>query len=147
MSKMYCIFSREGIEKMQFNVGKMASQAGHAYLHAWWDLEENLYKDNEPGTGNPYHRLWFHYRFGPDGATKICLVVDTDAELVTLYEAYKGKTGTTLVVDEGRTVFNFVPTQTAVGIGPLSQEMIEDDLKSLKKLGKLEDLYGKPSHC
>ena len=34
--KMYCIFSKEAVKAMNGNRGKLASMAGHAYLHAWW---------------------------------------------------------------------------------------------------------------
>ena len=43
--KMYCIFAKESIAKMNGIRGKMATQAGHAYLHAFWDAT----------TPNPNH--------------------------------------------------------------------------------------------
>lgn len=155
MSKMYCIVSREGLRAMKGNVGKLVSQAGHAYLHAWWDLDNLIskldktlpYSRSVQAYRNTLWRLEHVYRYGPTGATKIALVVDTDKELEMLYKAYQGKTGTTLVVDEGRTVFDFVPTQTALGIGPLTEDMIGDDLKSLPLLSEVIQGYAPLTHC
>ena len=42
MIKMYCIFSRESLEAMKGVRGKMAAQAGHAYLHAFWNADDLL---------------------------------------------------------------------------------------------------------
>ena len=41
--KMYAIFCRETLRQMKFE-GKLAAQAGHAYLHAWWNAEDRFGK-------------------------------------------------------------------------------------------------------
>lgn len=125
MYKMYCIFAKESIKKMSGNRGKLASMAGHAYLHAFWDatfidssyieqLQAIKYRDSER-------------------AYKITLVVDTVDELLQLEKAYEGKCGTSLVTDAGLTVFN-EPTTVCLGLGPLFEDMVGEDIKNLKVL-------------
>ena len=104
--RIYCIFSKEAIDLMKGNRGKMAAQAGHAYLHSYWDAEKR-FPDN----------AWVY----KDGLTrKICLVVPTTAELVDLYDKYKHDYPCTLVKDAAFTVFE-EPTITCIGIGPVDQ--------------------------
>lgn len=70
---MYCVFSKEALVKMKGIRGKMASQAGHAFLHAYWDAEAR-------------HRALAEAYRHSGRAYKITLVVDTDAELFALQE-------------------------------------------------------------
>jgi peptidyl-tRNA hydrolase len=122
--KMYCIFAKESVQKMNGIRGKMCTQAGHAYLHAFWDAmkseEVNYYKR---GQAIAYQ--------SSDHAYKITLIVDTVEELKALQEKYKDICGTSLVTDAGFTVFN-EPTTTCLGLGPISEENIGDDIKALK---------------
>lgn len=130
---MYCIFAKESIAKMNGNRGKLVAQSGHAFLHAYWDAmglqspEQIRYKTNL----DKYEQAKFYRE--SDHAYKICLVVDTVEELKTLYESYKAKCGTSLVTDAGFTVFN-EPVTTCLGIGPIRESYIGDDLKALKVL-------------
>ena len=48
-----------------------------------------------------------------------------------LQEKYKDICGTSLVTDAGFTVFN-KPTTTCLGLGPISEDNIGDDIKLLK---------------
>ncbi len=134
--KMYCVFAKESIDKMKGNRGKLAAQAGHAYLHAFWDanyahnvepfnMEEVLIAKRKVDQAHAY--------YDSERAYKICLVVDTVAELETLHNAYKDVCGVSLVKDAGFTVFD-EPTVTCLGIGPISEENIGDDIKALKVL-------------
>jgi peptidyl-tRNA hydrolase len=123
MYKMYCIFARESVDKMKGSRGKLASQAGHAYLHSFWDAIKDpaeLYKN---GPAIAYQDSKHAY--------KITLIVDTVEELVALQDRYKDVCGTSLVKDAGFTVFD-EPTITCLGLGPIYIENIGDDLKSLK---------------
>lgn len=120
--KMYCIFSRESLSKMNGIRGKMATQAGHAYLHAFWNALEN----------ESHKNMALDYK-ASDHAYKITLVVDTVDELKEIQQRYKDVCGTSLVTDAGFTVFE-VPTTTCLGIGPISEDKIGDDLKCLKTL-------------
>ena len=129
MIKMYAIFARETLKQMQFE-GKLASQAGHAYLHAWWDAENRLKEEfipwNDEGhTGRIcrtlyYEDVMYSYKHNND-ARKISLVVDTVDELKELYETFRPHMGATLVEDCGYTVFS-EPTITCVGLGPISAD-------------------------
>lgn len=125
--KMYCIFAMESVQKMNGVRGKLATQAGHAYLHAFWDAmnDEDYYKKKK------IQAIAYETGEGDGRAYKITLVVDTVEELRTLQDKYKDICGTSLVTDAGFTVFN-EPTTTCLGIGPISEDNIGDDLKSLK---------------
>jgi peptidyl-tRNA hydrolase len=139
MIKMYAIFCRETLSQMKFE-GKLAAQAGHAYLHAWWDAEDRTNSEHEeaPGfLGYDYCDTMDDYRNGDD-ARKIALVVDTVQDLEHLYELYKPYMGATIVDDCGYTVFECTTT-TAVGLGPVNDEWFREDghpqlLKSLYTL-------------
>lgn len=119
--KMYCIFARESVDKMNGIRGKMCTQAGHAYLHAYWD------------SLNPEKCFIDQVRayMTSDRAYKITLIVDTVDELKAIQEKYKNICGTHLVTDAGFTVFK-EPTTTCLGLGPISEDKIGDDLKALK---------------
>jgi len=116
--KMYCIFSKESLKLIQGVRGKMASQAGHAFLHAYWDSLERF-----PEYAEQYRESEHVY--------KITCVVDTNLELEKMV-TYKDKCGFTMVTDAGLTVFK-EPTTTCVGIGPIPEELC-DSLKHLKLL-------------
>jgi peptidyl-tRNA hydrolase len=124
--KMYCIFARESIEKMNGIRGKMATQAGHAYLHAFWNACE-IY---DPELTNHKRDQAIDYK-NSSHAYKITLIVDTVEELKALQESYKDVCGVSLVTDAGFTVFT-EPTTTCLGLGPIREDRIKDDLKSLK---------------
>jgi len=120
--KMYAIFCRETLREMQFE-GKLAAQAGHAYLHAWWDAEDRTHPDNEETAsflGYDYELVMDAYRNGDD-ARKVSLVVDTIAELEEIYEQFRPHMGATIVDDCGYMVFNCTTT-TAVGLGPIPSD-------------------------
>lgn len=116
--KMYCVFAKESVQKMNGIRGKMCTQAGHAYLHSYWDSMNKF-----PEISQAY--------VDSTRAYKITLIVDTVEQLLELQAKYKEICGTSLVTDAGFTVFN-EPTTTCLGIGPISEDQIGDDLKTLK---------------
>jgi peptidyl-tRNA hydrolase len=116
--KMYCVVAKESVQKMNGIRGKMCTQAGHAYLHSYWNSVDN-FADHAKAYRDTSH------------AYKITLVVDTVEQLKTLQEAYKNVCGTSLVTDAAFTVFD-EPTTTCLGIGPIPEDLIGEDLKSLK---------------
>ena len=118
MYKLYVIFSEEAVKAMGGNRGKLAAQSGHAYLHAFWDSEERFHKDAT------------NYRETPD-RTKIALRVASKNELRAFYEHYRRLCGVSLVKDAGKTVFSH-PTVTCLGLGPIHEEDVGLDLKSLR---------------
>lgn len=124
--KMYSVFARETLCKMQFQ-GKLAAQAQHCTLHAWWDAEDR-FKDTPYWTN-----VCLPYRNGND-ARKITLVVDTVEELEVLYNKYKPYMGATFVEDCAYTVFES-PTITGIGLGPIDDAWLEgSELKALSTL-------------
>ena len=140
--KMYCIVARESLKKMNGNRGKLAAQAGHAYLHAYWDAETRFDTEYHPteeiDSGYAYHRVKLRdaahvtYR-ASRAAKKVCLVVETVDELVALRDRYSPVCGVSLVTDAGLTCFDG-PTTTCLGIGPIADDQVGDDLKALKVL-------------
>lgn len=136
--KMYCIVAATSLKAMNGNRGKLAAQAGHAYLHAWWDAirPRNLTKwDEEKGYNVPDLTIVDNaLKYSHEGkAVKVCLVVPDVPDLLPLFDAYKHKTGVSMVTDAGLTCFN-EPTTTCLGIGPICEEDIGNDLKDLKVL-------------
>ena len=71
---------------------------------------------------------WLH-----GGQTKICLSVDSEKELLELFDKAK-EAGLIVnkVTDAGRTEFNGVPTDTCIAIGPNNSEDIDKITKHLK---------------
>ena len=116
--KMYCIFARGSIKKMNGIRGKMCTQAGHAYvnamLHSQYEWPD--YVEKYLNTGHMY---------------KITCVVDTVEQLEELRQEYQDKCATSLVTDKGLTVFD-EPTTTCLGIGPIPENLIGDELANLK---------------
>lgn len=144
--RMYAVTSREALAAMGGNRGKLAAQAGHAYLHAFWDAEVRFGEDAYPtdgGLGGDYplgsgHSVYAYQRdikaYRHSGAAvKVTLVVDTTDELAILFDLFRPVCGTTLVKDAGRTVFK-EPTVTFVGIGPITREAFEDLAPGLRPL-------------
>ena len=129
--------------------GKMTSQAGHAFLHSYWDAKKPYagpWWDQHSSIPDTLQILSYKREFAicsmkhsqareyeaSDKSYKISLMVDTVEDLVTLQNKYKYICGTSLVTDAGFTVFNGESTTTCLGIGPISEEHIGDDLSSLK---------------
>ena len=125
---MYCIFSAEAIKAMGGNRGKLASMAGHAYLHAWWDSDLSALDPIwlEPHISRDYRDSGF--------AKKVTLVVDTTDRLLDLYNTLKEHPyGNTLVVDRALTVFE-QPTTVCIGFGPIPKSEVPPQISELKVL-------------
>jgi PTH2 family peptidyl-tRNA hydrolase len=68
-----------------------------------------------------------------NGAKKVTVQVNSEEELVELYEkAKKAKLNFHLVIDEGLTEFNGVHTKTALCLGPNKSEKIDKITSHLK---------------
>ena len=102
---------------LKMNKGKLAAQAAHASLEAYL---KTLHE--EPG----YTEEWLSH-----GAQKVVLKVNSEKELLELFESLRHKFPCSLIRDAGRT--QIAPGSiTALGIGP-------DDEKELDKFtGKLK---------
>lgn len=87
--------------------GKLASQAGHAYLNAFLKAPADIQKE---------------YHSGGIG-TKVCLECPNEAKLRQVYElAISQGLPAVFIEDSGsNTVFNGITTATAVGIGPCTK--------------------------
>lgn len=116
--KLYCLMAKDSVDKMKGIRGKMITQGGHGYLHAVWDSDARF-----PEFSHAYKNSGM--------AKKITLVVPTVTDLKTFEEAYRDVCGVSLVKDAGLTVFN-EPTITCLGIGPIPDHLVGDDLKSLR---------------
>lgn len=67
------------------------------------------------------------------GQTKITLQIDSEEELVALYELAKRRgLRSHLITDAGRTEFDGVPTKTCLAIGPNKSEKIDKLTGNLK---------------
>lgn len=118
--KMYCIMAMESMTKMNGIRGKMITQGGHGYVHAFWDSQKRF-----PAAAQAY--------MDANRAYKITLVVETVEELKEIEARYRDICGVSLVTDAGFTVFA-EPTTTCLGLGPIFERDIGDDLKGLRTL-------------
>ena len=98
--------------------GKLAAQAAHAataaVLHnlARVILFKLMYKLGVKSSNPLFH--WVN-----DSFTKICVSVNSEAELDTIYNLAKERgISAYMIVDKGVTEFNNVPTITCMSIGP-----------------------------
>ena len=98
--------------------GKLAAQAAHAataaVLHnlARVLLYKLMYKLGVKSSNPLFH--WVN-----DSFTKICVSVNSEAELDTIYNLAKERgISAYMIVDKGVTEFNNVPTKTCLSIGP-----------------------------
>jgi len=103
--------------------GKIASQAGHAYLGAF--VNSNLQLQSE-----------YHSDFPNSPGTKICLKVDTLDQLLHIEKlAIDAGFSTFKVIDSGcKNFFGGNPIVTALGIGPVTKSQIQSITKHLKLL-------------
>jgi PTH2 family peptidyl-tRNA hydrolase len=111
-------------ELRKLRTGKMCSQASHSSLKAILDLMVKVPAENEyvlyVKDGSALES-WLTGSF-----TKICVGVETEEELLAVYEKAK-EAGliTALITDSGRTEFNGVPTKTCCSILGWSDEVDE----------------------
>lgn len=104
--------------------GKMASQAGHAFLGAFLLC-------NDASALAEYHK-----EFPKSPGTKVCLAARNLAELLRVEEAVQlAGISTFRVVDSGcENFFGGRPTITALGFGPATKTQIHRITKKLQLL-------------
>lgn len=121
--------------------GKMVAQGSHASLGAFlkcFKKDEVCTSDNKDYnihyslnvSNGSYLDYWLNGIF-----TKICLSVESEEELLSLYERIKTERPDipcVLITDCGLTEFDGVPTNTCIGIGPFWSEDIDVYTKELK---------------
>jgi len=92
---------------LNMRLGKAIAQGGHATMKA---TLENL--------DHPNVKEWLSGMF-----TKICVQVNSEAELLEVYENAKAAgLIAALITDSGKTEFNNVPTNTCIAVGPATHE-------------------------
>lgn len=109
--------------------GKAISQCSHASMKAILDRcslseDRTLHMDNVP---EPMY-LWLTGIF-----TKVVLGVDSEEEMLSLYSrAIALDIPCSLITDAGLTVFNGVPTNTCIAIGPEEEHKVNKITGHLK---------------
>lgn len=96
------------------NTGKIAAQAGHAYLGAFVNANTGLQKE-------------YHSELPTSPGTKVCLACKNLNQLIRAEEeAVAAGIPCFRVVDSGcSNFFNGEPTITALGIGPATKDQIK----------------------
>jgi PTH2 family peptidyl-tRNA hydrolase len=90
--------------------GKIGAQCGHASLASFLKYPDD-----------PRMLAWLDGPFA-----KICVSVDSEEEFdEAVRAAEEAGIMTTVIIDQGRTEFNGVPTKTVVAIGPDTHENLE----------------------
>jgi PTH2 family peptidyl-tRNA hydrolase len=113
--------------------GKEIAQGAHASLGALLKL---MSKKKRFGTFKrklKYRKNDALFEWLEGIFTKICLTVNSEQELMDMYEkAINKKLNCCIIKDRGTTEFNNVPTYTCVAIGPDYSEKIDEITKDLK---------------
>jgi len=105
MLKQVLVYRRD----LQMRKGKIAAQCAHAAISAMHKAKTNKV------------RTWLR-----SGQKKIVLSVADDVQLMRLYnELATAGLVPALITDAGHTEFNGVPTITCLGVGPVSDEQID----------------------
>lgn len=117
--------------------GKMVAQGCHASLSVFIDnLNDVGGSCLEIGPNRNWNwkecvEPWLF----EEGQTKICVGVNSEKELIEIFEAAKKmKIPTALIKDAGKTEFNGVPTYTCCAIGPDFSSKIDKITGNLKLL-------------
>lgn len=115
--------------------GKLISQGSHASLGSLLTLFRKYTTSDETTV--------YNLEFGKDTIldswlngifTKICLSVDSEEELLKIYNSIPTEIPSVLITDSGLTEFNGVPTNTCIGIGPWDSDEIDKITGHLKLL-------------
>lgn len=109
--------------------GKLAAQVAHAsmgaLLHGGGMTDSML---SLPLSEHAYE--WLSGSF-----TKVCVKCDSEQEMLDIYQrVLDDGHPCAKIIDNGRTVFNGIPTLTTVGIGPLPKHIIDNYTGHLKLL-------------
>ena len=117
--------------------GKIAAQASHASLGALLQLFNKTQNGDTTNYSIDFEKNSFLYEWLNGIFTKICLSVESEEELLSIYETIKKERQDipcVLITDCGLTEFHGVPTNTCIGIGPFWSEDIDVYTKHLKLL-------------
>lgn len=120
---------------LKMRKGKMVAQGAHASMKVFFDRGWFMAQDaqaRDPYVINLTDEMeeWVNNIF-----TKICVSVNSEAELLALYELAKSlDLPCSLIQDAGLTEFDGVPTYTAVAVGPAKNEDVDKVTKGLPLL-------------
>ena len=97
--------------------GKMIAQGAHASIGAFMLISKGGYSKE---VDQAFHE-WVNGTF-----TKICVGVNSEAELLGIFhDAQEAGLPVKLIIDNGLTEFNGVPTKTCLAIGPAWSDEID----------------------
>lgn len=111
---------------LKMRKGKIAAQVAHASLQVFLDRSSiapaGAHLPNLWMVGlNEDMKTWIEGLF-----TKVVLSVESDAELVQIYEsAVKAAIPVSKIIDLGKTEFHGIPTLTTVALGPARSSLID----------------------
>jgi peptidyl-tRNA hydrolase, PTH2 family len=112
--------------------GKIVSQSCHAVLKVL--LSREIYAD-EDGFERTYHTTKAMHDWLENSFTKICCYVESEQELVDLYNKAKEQgILCAMIEDAGLTEFHGVVTKTCIAIGPEYPEKLDPITGHLKLL-------------
>lgn len=121
--------------------GKMVAQGAHASMKALLHTMEQEFHEGFGDKGELFtlsltDRCESYIGKWLDGAfTKICLSVDSEAELDAIVKQARDEGMLcSVIIDSGATEFNGVPTKTCCAIGPWDSEQIDKITGHLKLL-------------
>ena len=101
--------------------GKIAAQVAHASMGAILSFRDSFDGDTVVLRPTEEALYWLNTTF-----TKICVYVNSEEELVGLYERAKSAgIVSCLITDNGLTEFNGIPTKTCAAIGPALVEDVD----------------------
>ena len=115
----------------KIHTGKLIAQGAHASMKVFFDQLHNwreIGKEKEACIQFTAEELeWVEGIF-----TKICLAVNSEAELLEIYnQAKAARLNCTLITDSGLTEFGGIPTITCCCLGPNYSEKIDPITKNL----------------
>lgn len=118
--------------------GKMIAQGAHASMKALLDMGDVTEVQHQGKVAVARYiplvdtavEQWVNGTF-----TKICVFVESEAELLEIYKTAKDqKIPTALICDNGLTEFGGVPTNTCCAVGPAASEIVNNITGHLKLL-------------
>lgn len=119
----------------KIRTGKLIAQGCHASLGALLKCFRKYTTSDETTVYNTEFgkdcvmESWLNGVF-----TKVCVSVDSEEELLAIYESIPDQIPKALITDAGLTEFNGVPTITCFGVGPWVSEELDEYTGKLKLL-------------
>ena len=109
--------------------GKIGAQCAHASMMVFLKGAEITPGEMKTQITAPMYE-WLTNSF-----TKVCVGVESEAELEEIYQAALAQgVAAAMVVDQGHTEFKGVPTKTVVAIGPDHNDVVDKITAHLKLL-------------